>query len=170
MRIRRSASIGLLVLVVVTLVATACSSSSSRATSAFTRGMAWGFSPSGGQPPPIPAKFANCVYGMSTPADRATLSKESTQEDSNDAPDSVAIRVIRHSDACDPGLTEQLVQANIFAGAPADISSDQRSCTTTKLIAGIEALDDSKVTGHGGSSFNQVAQTAGAACGVSIGG
>jgi hypothetical protein len=166
----RSRSHVLVVLALVTagLLAAACSSSAPKASSSFDKGLTLFYTPSGAQAPTIPSSFSGCVYGKSTAADRAVLSKVTSQNDLNDMADAVGVRITRSSNACDASLTAQLVEAEAFAGAPSSISASEKSCITTKAIDAIVAIDDTKLSGSNSKTVQDAVTNAAKACGVTL--
>jgi hypothetical protein len=158
------------VLVAVTALTTACSKSSPKATPEYGKGLVVFYTPGTATAPTLPASFSNCVYGKASASDRATLGKVTSQDDVGNLADAVGVRTIRNSHNCDANLTEQLVQAEIFAGAPASISASQKSCTTTKVIDSINAIDDTKLTGTNTKAVQSAAQNAAKACGIQASG
>ncbi len=169
MRISRSLATGLLGLALFTLLASACSSSP-KATPEFSKGLTYIYTPSQGQAPVLPATYTNCIYGKATPADRTSVGKITSQADSDNEPDAVSVRITRASNACDATLTQQLIETAIFTGAPSSISASQKSCATTKAIAALDALDDSKLSGSNSQTVKDTLNKAVSSCGISLGG
>ncbi len=98
------------------------------------------------------------------------MSKLTSSSAVSDLPDSTAVRLIRAADQCDASLTNQLMERSVFTGAPASVSAAQKSCATTKIVAAIAALDDTKLKGTNSSEVSNVAANAAKACGISTGG
>ena len=107
----------------------------------------------------LPASFVNCTYGKVTDADRTAMGKVTSSSSVNDLPDAAGVRLTRAADQCDATLTNQLIETSVFTGAPASISAAQKSCATTKIIAAIAALDDTKLKGTSSSEVSNAAGT-----------
>ena len=135
MHTRRSIALLLALASVVAVVAAACSSSP-KATPEYSKGVTVFFTPDGGKAPVLPASFVNCTYGKVTAADRAAMSKVTSSSSASDLPDATGVRLTRAANQCDATLTNQLIETSVFTGAPASISASQKSCATTKIIAG----------------------------------
>jgi hypothetical protein len=153
------------------VVGAACSSSSPKASPAFVKGATLNYTPGSGTAPAVSAKFLNCVYGKLSSGDRATVAKITTKGDSDSvSPDAVQVRLTRASHQCDSTLLNQLVTANIFAGAPSSVTAAQKACVPPKAIANIDAIDDSHLSGKNTKQTSDAVLNALKACGVSVNG
>jgi hypothetical protein len=152
------------------IAAPACSSSSSTASPTFTKGVTVFFTADGGHAPKLPSSFVNCVSGKLPAGDRTTIGTLTSSSDSAKLPDAAGVRLTRAADQCDANLTNQLIEASAFAGAPSSISAAQKTCATGKIISGLAGLDDSKLKGSNTNTVQTAVQNALKACGVSLGG
>ena len=154
----------------VALGSAACSSSSSKATPSFTKGVTVFFTPGGAHAPALPASFVNCVYAKLPSGDRSTIASLTATSDVAKLSDASGVRLTRAADQCDASLTNQLIEASAFAGAPASISAAQKTCATGKIISSLAALDDAKLKGSNTSTVQSAVQSALKSCGVSLSG
>jgi hypothetical protein len=152
------------------IAAPACSSSSTTASADFTKGVTVFFTPAGGQAPKLPSSFVNCVYAKLPAGDRTTIGTLTSTSDSAKLGDASGVRLTRAADQCDASLTNQLIEASAFAGAPSSISAAQKTCATGKIISSLAALDDSKLKGSNTNTVQDAVKTALKGCGVSLGG
>ncbi len=174
MRIRRPISSvpapALALALALLVVAAACSSSGSSATPSFSKGLTVFYTADGAHAPVLPAKFVNCVYGKIPAGDRTSVGKLTASSSTSALLDAAGVRVTRASDQCDANLTNQLIEASAFAGAPSTISASQKSCATSKIISSLSAIDDSKLTGSNTSTVSNAVQAAEKSCGIATSG
>jgi hypothetical protein len=150
-------------------LAVACSSSSAKATPEFTKGVTVFFTPDGAKAPVVPTSFMNCVYGKVTPSDRTAMGKVTSSSTVSSMSDATGVRLTRAANQCDATLTNQLIEASVFAGAPSSISATEKTCATGKIISTLSSLDDSKLKGSNTSTVSSALSSAAKACGISGG-
>jgi hypothetical protein len=170
----RTTAAALILVLGATLAMTACSSSSSSSSSNtppadFAKGTTVFFTPEGGKGPALPDSFVSCIYGKTTAGDRTTVAKLKSTSDTDNLEDAVGVRMTRNAHACDAALTQTVLEAAIFSGAPASVTAAQRTCVAKNAISAISGLDDTKLTGSNSSTVQSVVTKAITSCGVKTG-
>jgi len=132
---------------------------------AFATGLGWFYSTSDSTAPAnVPQAVSSCVQGKLKDSDATIIVAVKSNADSNNVADSVGIRVIRDTAACDRAWLATYLGKQLDLGKIGVTSADQQSCVTSALIDNLSAANDATATGTGGSGLKSAAATALGSC------